>query len=127
VLAAITGLPQAALEKTLAETALAADQKATDRFGRRFDKAALTPPYHAVLVTGALFHTQGGLIVDKDAQVLREDGRKMPNLFAGGGAARGVSGPSDWGYLSGNGLLTAVTLGHIAGLRATALLRDRTA
>jgi fumarate reductase flavoprotein subunit len=126
-LAAITGLPQAALEKTLAETALAADQKATDRFGRLFDKAALTPPYHAVLVTGALFHTQGGLIVDKDAQVLREDGRKMPNLFAGGGAARGVSGPSDWGYLSGNGLLTAVTLGHIAGLRATALLRDRTA
>ena len=43
--------------------------------------------------------------------------------LAGGGAARGLSGPSDWGYLSGNGLLTAVTLGHIAGLRATELTR----
>jgi fumarate reductase flavoprotein subunit len=121
-LAALTGLPAAALQETLANAAEAARLKATDGFGRHFDKAALTPPYYAVLVTGALFHTQGGLVVDDDAQVLDEDGRKMPNLFAGGGAARGVSGPSDWGYLSGNGLLTAVTFGHIAGLRAAALV-----
>ncbi|MGA8937283.1 MAG: FAD-dependent oxidoreductase, partial [Pseudolabrys sp.] len=32
-----------------------------DRFGRRFLKGqGCTPPYHAVKVTGALFHTQGG-------------------------------------------------------------------
>jgi len=29
-----------------------------------------------------------------------------------------VSGPDDWGYLSGNGLLTAVALGRIAGREA---------
>jgi len=39
----------------------------------------------------------------------------MANLFAGGGAACGVSGPDVSGYLSGNGLLTAVMLGRIAG------------
>jgi fumarate reductase flavoprotein subunit len=39
----------------------------------------------------------------------------LPNLFAGGGAARGLSGPSNWGYFSGGGLLTATTLGRIAG------------
>ena len=32
-----------------------------------------------------------------------------------GGAAVGVSGAGDSGYLSGNGLLAAVALGRIAG------------
>ena len=35
-------------------------------------------------------------------------------LVSGGGAARGLSGPSRWGYLSGNGLLSAVSLGRLA-------------
>jgi fumarate reductase flavoprotein subunit len=30
----------------------------------------------------------------------------------------GVSGKGDSGYLSGNGLLSAIVLGHIAGTRA---------
>jgi fumarate reductase flavoprotein subunit len=50
--------------------------------------------------------------------VLREDGSPLPNLFAGGGAARGLSGPSDWGYLSGSGLMMATTLGRLAGRKA---------
>ena len=72
-------------------------------------------------VTGALFHTQGGLAIDRDARVLRADGTPLPNVFAGGGAARGVSGAHVWGYLSGNGLLTAVTLGRLAGHAAAQL------
>lgn len=75
----------------------------------------LVAPYHAVKVTGALFHTQGGLAVDAQGRVLREDGRALPNLFAGGGAARGISGPSSWGYMAGHGLLTATTFGRLAG------------
>jgi fumarate reductase flavoprotein subunit len=70
---------------------------------------------HAVKVTGALFHTQGGLDVTEGAQVRRPDGRAFPNLFAGGGAAVGVSGTGDSGYLSGNGLLSAAVLGRLAG------------
>jgi len=42
--------------------------------------------------------------------------------LAGGGAACGVSGSQDWGYLSGNGLLTAATLGYCAGVTAAGLL-----
>ena len=93
----------------------------TDRFGRAFGNEALSPPYHAVKVTGALFHTQGGLSVNEDARVRRREGGEIPNLFAAGGAAVGVSGKSDSGYLSGNGLLSAVVLGHIAGQSAAAL------
>ncbi|MEQ6250844.1 FAD-dependent oxidoreductase [Sulfitobacter sp. HNIBRBA3233] len=87
-----------------------------DRFGRAWNAPALTAPFCAVKVTGALFHTQGGLDVDPGtARVRTTDGGLFDNLYAAGGAACGVSGKGDSGYLSGNGLLAAVGLGYIAG------------
>lgn len=94
-LAAVIGCEAAVLAQTLAGT-------------------RLSPPFHAIRVTGALFHTQGGLDIDAHCRVLRQDGRPMPGLLAAGGAARGVSGNAVWGYLSGNGLLSAVAGGFIA-------------
>ena len=82
--------------------------------------------YYAVKVTGALFHTQGGLAVDSNGRVKRRDGTIFPNLFAAGGAAAGVSGSTAAGYLSGNGLLTATVLGRLAGRAAAELLRNQT-
>lgn len=89
-----------------------------DAFGRVWDAlAALAPPYCAVKVTGALFHTQGGLEVDPEtALVRRDDGAGIfANLYAAGGAACGVSGSGDSGSLSGSGLLAVAVLGYIAG------------
>ncbi len=82
-----------------------------DPFGRDFTtRPPLEPPLYGVKVSGALFHTQGGLVVDETARVV-----PLRNVFAGGGAACGVSGAHVWGYLSGNGLLSAVVLGRLAG------------
>jgi len=121
-LAELFGLPAGALEETLAETAALTRGEASDPFGRDFTgRPELAAPWYGVRVTGALFHTQGGLRVDARARVLREDGSAFPNLFAGGGAARGVSGPSRWGYIAGNGLLTATTYGRLAGETAATL------
>lgn len=121
-LAELFGLPAQALEETLAETAALTRGDATDPFGRDFTgRPELAAPWYGVRVTGALFHTQGGLRVDARARVLRESGGAFPNLFAGGGAARGVSGPSRWGYIAGNGLLTATTYGRLAGETAATL------
>lgn len=122
-LAAQTGLPAAALGETFALVERFVRGEAADPFGRDFTgKAPLTPPYHAARVTGALFHTQGGLAVDPDARVLHEDGTPFPNLFAAGGAARGISGSGASGYIAGNGLLTATGLGKIAGRAAARLV-----
>ncbi len=110
-LAETLGLPPEALADTLA----AIRPGRTDAFGRTFGPTPLAAPYYGVRVTGALFHTQGGLCVDSSARVLRRDGTPFANLFAGGGAACGVSGSADGGYLSGNGLLAASVLGRIAG------------
>ena len=58
-------------------------------------------------------------MVDEDARVLRAGGGIIDNLFAGGGAAAGISGRvGAMGYASGNGLITALVLGRRAGLRA---------
>jgi len=125
-LAKLAGLPDAALSKTVAEVASMVRGEAACPFGRNFTgKAPLQAPFYAVRVTGALFHTQGGLLVDEHARVVRENGTLMPNLFAGGGAARGVSGPGSWGYMAGNGLLTATTFGRLAGEAAAALVNGK--
>lgn len=118
-LAQRTGVPMANLVAAFAEVAALKSTAGQDRFGRDFGGVpALVPPFCAVRVTGALFHTQGGLVVDGQARVCRKDGGVFANLFAAGGAARGVSGPEASGYLSGNGLLTAVALGVVAGREA---------
>ena len=118
-LARLFNLPEHEVSCTLAEIEILANEGGSDRFGRTFasDKR-LQPPYCGVRVTGTLFHTQGGLVVDREARVMRPDGSRLPNLFAGGGAARGLSGPEASGYLSGSGLLTAITFGRAAGLAA---------
>lgn len=115
-LAQSLGLPAENLARSLEETS----GGGVDQFGRDMSaNPALQPPFYGVKVTGALFHTQGGLRIDARARVLKAGmDTPLPNLFAGGGAACGVSGREVSGYLSGNGLLTAMTLGRIAGVEA---------
>ncbi len=115
-LAAAMHVPEAALAATVEAVAALKAGRGTDQFGRDFTNSpALQPPLHAVRVTGALFHTQGGLAIDASGGVLDAAGQVFDNLFAAGGAACGVSGRQASGYLSGNGLLSAVALGAIAG------------
>jgi len=121
-------VPPPALAQSLAEIEEARHTGFPDRFGRRFaGEASLAPPFKAVKVTGALFHTQGGLAVDGAARVIDTSGKPLPKLFAAGGAAAGVSGPRASGYLSGNGLLTATVLGRIAGQAAAAAVKQKQA
>lgn len=125
-LAAAFALDPQALDDTLDAFARAARGEADDRFGRKdFGLGPLAPPYYACRVTPGLFHTQGGLRVDADARVLDREGCAIPNLFAGGGAAAGISGAHGaLGYASGNGLLTAIALGRLAGLAAAREIAD---
>ncbi|MCP4074145.1 MAG: FAD-binding protein, partial [Hyphomicrobiales bacterium] len=123
-LAKLTGAPEANIRATLDEIDRLAAGQGQDTFGRDFSsKPSLQVPFHAVKVTGSLFHTQGGLVINPQAFVLDTKGNAFPNLLASGGAACGVSGPDERGYLSGNGLLSAVSLGRIAGGSAAELVR----
>lgn len=121
-LAAIVGCPVETLSNTLSAVN---PNNAKDAWGRTF-KRALEAPFHAIKVTGALFHTQGGLNINAQCQVLKPHGEPLPNLYAAGGAARGVSGAEVWGYLSGNGLLSAIAGGHIAALAVAQTISEKT-
>ena len=112
--ARITGTPLDALIDTLARADRAAAGQAPDPHGRSDWEAPLAAPYAVVKVTGALFHTQGGLRVDGHGRVLRE-GAPLDGVYAAGGAANGISGHGADGYLAGNGLLSALGLGYLAG------------
>lgn len=119
-LAACIGCDEATLQHTLDTLHVTGPQPDGRCLAR-----GLAAPYFAVKVTGALFHTQGGLDVGTDMRVLRADGSPLPNLLAAGGAAGGVSGDAVWGYLSGNGLLSAVAGGSLAATTAAALVRQK--
>lgn len=120
--AALVGAEEAAVTASLAEFAQSARGEAPDAFGRTdFGFGELVAPYYVVRSIPALFHTQGGVTVSENAAVVRSDGATIPGLFAGGGVAAGVSGKDGAdGYSSGNGLLTAIGLGRIAGTSAAA-------
>jgi fumarate reductase flavoprotein subunit len=112
-------LPFENLQETFEYCSNQAVKEEPDKFGRVFSlEKLLKPPFFAVKVTGALFHTQGGLAIDEKARVIKNDGSVIQGLFACGGAVCGVSGPDVSGYLSGNGLLTAIGLGYLAGREA---------
>jgi fumarate reductase flavoprotein subunit len=120
-LAGKLGIDGEGLEQTVRDCNERAARGDKDAYGRVLPHS-FEGPYYGIKVTVALYHTQGGLKVNVDGRVLRADGSIVPNLYAGGGAAVGVSGKALEGYLPGNGLLASLGLGMLAAEHAVASL-----
>lgn len=118
-LAAAMGVEPGTLSRVLETADAAARGLRADPHGRAYWAAPLAPPYAAVRVRPCLFHTQGGLVVDEHARVLRADGTPVSGLYASGGAAMSISGHGSAGYLAGNGLLPALGLAFLAAEHLT--------
>jgi len=115
-LAARLGIDPAGLEQTILEYNRAAG-RGEDEFGRTI-ATPLGAPLYGVKIWVALYSTVGGLKVNTIGQVLRKDGSVVPNLYAGGDACEGVTGPGPASYFPGNGQLAALGLGKLAGEHA---------
>lgn len=105
------------VEKLIANVAHAAavnQGHATDQYGRKIFAKQLQAPFAAIKLIPSLFHTQGGLRVSENAEVIARSGKVIPGLFASGGAAVGISGHGSAGYLAGNGLLSAFGFSYLA-------------
>ena len=72
-------------------------------------------PYYAVKVTAGIHHTMGGLKIDTQTRVLKEDGTAIPGLYAAGEVTGGVHGGN---RLGGNAVADFVVFGRIAGEQA---------
>jgi succinate dehydrogenase/fumarate reductase flavoprotein subunit len=62
------------------------------------------PPFYALIVRPAITATHGGLRIDEGAHVLKENGARVPGLFAAGADAGGIYGT---GYAGGLALALA--------------------
>jgi tricarballylate dehydrogenase len=73
------------------------------------------PPFTAFEVTCGLTFTFGGLRIDKQAQVLDDDGEPIPGLYACGEMTGGIF---YFNYPGGSGLTNGSVFGRIAGRNA---------
>jgi succinate dehydrogenase/fumarate reductase flavoprotein subunit len=106
------GLPPSALEKTLSDYNAAASKPGSTR------PPLVKPPFHALgPIKNMMGFTEGGLAVNESLQVLGENDKAIPGLFAAGGVGQGGL------LLLGHGhhLGWAFTSGRIAGRHAAFL------
>ena len=120
-LAGKIGVPAEELEKTVESYNKAVDSKGTDEFGRDFSGAKTAynlavnkiegDTYYAVPIKALVVMTLGGVTVNKDMQVVDDNGDAIPGLYAAGEVVGGI-----WGkYVSGGtGVMGPVVFGKVA-------------
>jgi tricarballylate dehydrogenase len=130
-LAALIGVPAAALHETVARYNAAATRKPASFDATRIDGLASDqalsppksnwcrpldrPPYLAYPLIGAIAYTFGGVATNADAEVLGADG-PMPGLFAAGEITGHFHGTAP----NAVAMLRALVFGRIAGIGAVA-------
>jgi succinate dehydrogenase/fumarate reductase flavoprotein subunit len=123
------GVPDGSLARTLDDYNAAAREGEDPAFHKAASFLAPldVPPYGAYdLTPGACFYsgfTCGGLRVDPDARVLREDRTPVAGLYAAGACASNIA-VDGRGYASGTQLGEASFFGRRAGRHAAAATRE---
>ena len=104
------------LKETLDTWNKAVEAKKDEEFNRtafteKLDKA----PFYSIKLSPGIHHTMGGLVINPETQVLKEDGSPIKNLYAAGEVTGGVHGAN---RLGGNAVADIVVFGRIAGTKA---------
>ena len=98
-----------------------ADKKDSE-FGRStaMDHDLTTGPFHAIQIAPGIHHTMGGLKINTNAQVLKEDGSVINGLYAAGEVTGGVHGAN---RIGGNAVADIIISGRQAGAQAAREMR----
>ena len=111
------GVDEAAFAETMKTWNGYVEAKNDPDFGRTsFANPLDTAPYYAIKVTAGVHHTMGGLTINTNTEVLKEDGTVIPGLFAAGEVTGGVHGAN---RLGGNAVADFTVFGRIAGKAAS--------
>ena len=112
-LAEKTGINKENLVATMNKYASMQEAGEDSEFGRKSMEVPLTKaPFFAGLAKPAIHHTMGGVKINKETQVLKEDGSVIPGLYAAGEVVGGVHGAN---RLGGNAVADIVVFGRISG------------
>ena len=117
-LAAHLGVEKGVLESTYRQYQKDAE-KGEDEFGKTTFRGVPTDDlsqevFYVGTVTPVLHYCMGGIKIDKEGSVLKEDGTVIPGLLAAGEVTGGVHGTN---RLAGNSLLECTVFGTIVGQR----------
>lgn len=116
-LAEKVGLPADTLKATI-EQYNAAVESGKDEFGRTiFTQPLTTAPFYCVKVAAGGVMTFGGLTLDDQCRVLKEDGTVIEGLYSAGEATGGYRA---YGYVCGDANAHAAVTGKVAGESAAA-------
>ena len=108
------GVDEAAFAETMNTWNGYVEAKNDPDFGRTsFANPLNTAPYYAIKVTAGVHHTMGGLKINTNTEVLKEDGSVIPGLFAAGEVTGGAN------RLGGNAVADFTVFGRIAGKAAS--------
>ena len=77
-----------------------------------------TAPYYLGACVPSVHHTMGGVHITTDAQVVKETGETVPNLFAAGEVTGGIHGTN---RLGSDAVADCITFGRVAGASAAEL------
>ena len=72
-------------------------------------------PFYAGIITPALHYCMGGVKINKEAQLLKNNGKIMKSLYAAGEVTGGIHGGN---RLGGNSLMECIIFGRIAAKSA---------
>jgi fumarate reductase flavoprotein subunit len=126
-LARSAGIDPAGLQRTIADynaacgagrLAALTPPRSTDRYK---PMPIRTPPFLAIPACAGITYTMGGIRIDGDARVLREDGSAIPGLYAAGATTGGIEGGPFIGYIGG--LSKAAVFGLRAAEHAAGLIK----
>ncbi|KFD53344.1 hypothetical protein M514_05825 [Trichuris suis] len=116
-LAEVIGIPSSQLGTTLSEYN-EASKRQLDSFGKTLFPTtfAWDKPFYVAKITPVIHYTMGGIAIDNQTRVLKNDGSVLQGLYAAGEVSGGVHGGN---RLGGNSLLECVVFGNVAGLEAS--------
>ena len=118
-LAELIGIDSAVLAETLETWNTAVATGNDEEFGRTtgMENDLSVGPYYAIQIAPGVHHTMGGVKINLNTEVLKEDGSVIVGLYAAGEIVGGVHGGN---RLGGNAVADIIVFGRQAGINAGA-------
>lgn len=117
------GVPAESLQTTLDTWNESVANGSDEAFGRTtgMEIGLLEAPYYAIKIAPGIHHTMGGVKINTNGQVLREDGTVIEGLYAAGEATGGLHGQN---RIGGNAVADIIIFGRQAGTQAAELTAE---
>lgn len=111
------------LKTTVEKWNKAVADKDDSEFGRTtaMDHDLSKGPFYAIKIAPGIHHTMGGVKINTNTQVLKEDGKTIPGLYAAGEVTGGLHGQN---RIGGNAVADIIIFGRQAGEQSAAFAKE---